>query len=69
MRIDIHGSTNLCSYRIAETWKKSCGAVRGALLERKRAGNSIASWEEGKVVMIEADEIPVEDPLREERIQ
>lgn len=36
-------------------------AVRHALLSHKRAGNSIASWKDGKVVIIPAEEIPVED--------
>ena len=43
-------------------------AVRRALLEHKR-GNHVASWEEGRVVMIEVEAIPMEDPLCEERIQ
>ena len=36
-------------------------AVRDALLEHKRAGNSIASWRDGNVVIIPAEEIPVEE--------
>jgi hypothetical protein len=36
-------------------------AVRHALLTHKRAGNSIASWNDGRVVIIPADEIPVEE--------
>lgn len=36
-------------------------AVRHALLSHKRAGNSIASWEDGKVVIIPAEKIPVEE--------
>ena len=36
-------------------------AVRRALLEHKRAGNTIASWEQGRVVLIPAAEIQVED--------
>lgn len=43
-------------------------AVHSALLEHKRAGNTVASWEEGRVVLIEANKIPVDDPLGEERI-
>ena len=38
-------------------------AVRQALLEHKRAGNPVASWEDGKVVLISPDKIPVDDPL------
>jgi hypothetical protein len=36
-------------------------AVRHALLAHKRAGNPIASWKDGKVVIIPAEEIPVEE--------
>ena len=36
-------------------------AVRHALLTHKRAGNSIASWKDGRAVIIPADEIPVEE--------
>jgi hypothetical protein len=36
-------------------------AVRDALLEHKRVGNTIASWKGGKVVIIPAEEIPVEE--------
>jgi hypothetical protein len=34
-------------------------AVRQALLQHKRAGNPVATWKEGKVVWIEADEIEI----------
>jgi hypothetical protein len=37
-------------------------AVRDALLEHKRAGNPVASWKDGRVVIIPADEITVEEP-------
>lgn len=36
-------------------------AARSALLEHKRAGNPVASWEDGKVVIIPAEEIEVEE--------
>ena len=36
-------------------------AVRHALLMHKRAGNSIASWNDGRVVIIPSEEIPVEE--------
>lgn len=36
-------------------------AARSALLEHKRAGNPIASWKDGKVVIIPAEEIEVEE--------
>jgi len=34
-------------------------AVRHALLEHKRAGNTIAVWRDGQVVLIPAEEIQV----------
>jgi hypothetical protein len=36
-------------------------AARSALLEHKRAGNPVASWRDGKVVIIPAEEISVEE--------
>jgi hypothetical protein len=39
-------------------------AVRHALLAHKRAGNPVASWENGKVVMIPAEKIPVDERKR-----
>ncbi|HTU23869.1 MAG TPA: hypothetical protein VMF30_00640 [Pirellulales bacterium] len=38
-------------------------AVREALLMHKRLGNPVATWENGQVVWIPADQIPVDDPL------
>ena len=37
-------------------------AVREALLDHKRAGNPIAGWKDGQVVIIPPEEIPVDDP-------
>ena len=36
-------------------------AVRHALLTHKRAGNPIASWKDGRVVVIPAEEIEIEE--------
>ena len=36
-------------------------AVRHALLEHKRAGNTIAAWADGRVVLIPAEEIQIDD--------
>ena len=36
-------------------------ATRNALLDHKRAGNSVATWKDGKVVLIPAEEIEVEE--------
>ncbi len=36
--------------------------VREALLMHKRAGNPIAVWKDGRVVLIPPEEIPVDQP-------
>ena len=36
-------------------------AVRQALQLHKRVGNPVAGWRDGKVVIIPAEEIPVDD--------
>ncbi len=41
-------------------------AVWHALLNHKRAGNPIASWRDGKVVLIPAEDIPVEELVENE---
>jgi hypothetical protein len=41
-------------------------AVRAALLEHKRAGNPVASWKDGRVVLIPPEEIGVGDEPHEE---
>ena len=38
-------------------------AVAHALLKHKQAGNSIASWQDGQVVLIPAEEIVVPDDV------
>lgn len=35
-------------------------AVRNALLHHKRAGNPVADWQDGRVVWIPPEKIPVE---------
>lgn len=43
-------------------------ATRNALLDHKRAGNPVATWKDGKVVIIPAEEIEVEEtPADSER--
>jgi hypothetical protein len=36
-------------------------SVREALLMHKRLGNPVATWHDGKVVLVPADQIPVSD--------
>ena len=45
--------------RIKETLQQ---ALQHALLMHKRAGNPIASWQNGKVVIIQPEDIIVESP-------
>jgi hypothetical protein len=35
-------------------------AVEHALLTHKRAGNTVAAWRDGRVVLVAAEKIPVE---------
>lgn len=63
MLIDIYKTGDLLVSHVKEVEEILRRAVRSALLEHKRAGNTVASWEEGRVVLIEADKIPVDDPL------
>ena len=43
-------------------------AVQDALLMHKRAGNPVAAWIDGKVVIIPPGEIPVDDPLHHKQV-
>lgn len=61
MRIDVHESKDLLVSHGKEVEGILRRAARRALLEHKRAGNPIASWEENKVVLIEADDIPLDE--------
>ena len=44
-------------------------AVRHALLQHKRAGNTIAAWADGRVVLIPAAEIQLEDEDEQARAE
>lgn len=37
------------------------GAVREALVQHKRAGNPVASWEDDRVVWIQPDDLRIDD--------
>lgn len=39
-------------------------AVRAALLRHKQAGNPVAIWRDGAVVLVPPEEIPVDDEER-----
>jgi hypothetical protein len=44
-----------------------CRAVHAALLQHKRAGNPVAAWRNGKVVLVPPEEIPVQEIRRTSR--
>ncbi|MBF8275239.1 MAG: hypothetical protein HW390_312 [Candidatus Brocadiaceae bacterium] len=39
-------------------------AINDALLQHKKAGNPVVSWENGKIVLIQPEDIPVKDEDR-----
>ncbi len=39
-------------------------AINEALLQHKKAGNPVVSWENGKIVLIQPEDIPVKDEDR-----
>lgn len=43
-------------------------AVRQALLMHKRAGNPIAAWKDGKVIIIPPEEILIEEDEQEDSL-
>lgn len=61
MRIDIDKSNELFVEHGRAVEEILRRAVHQVLLEHKRAGNPVASWEKGQVVLIRPDEIPVGD--------
>jgi len=42
-------------------------AVREALVTHKRAGNTVAAWKDGRVVLVNSDDIQVEGSVKGER--
>ena len=59
MKIDIYASPNLLVEYAREIEEVFRLAVRNALIEHKRAGNTIAAWKDGKVQLIKAEDIEV----------
>jgi hypothetical protein len=66
MRIDIHRATNLLYTHAKDIELVFRKAVREAVLEHKRANNPIAIWRDGKVVILQPDEIVIDDEEEEE---
>jgi hypothetical protein len=64
MRVEPKNLKNLLIAEEEAVDKAVRKAVRHALLAHKRAGNPIASWQGGKVVMIPAQKIPVGEGKR-----
>lgn len=67
MKINIYESKDLLVTHGKDVEEILRRAVRQALLEHKRAGNPVAAWEDGKVVIIEAEDIPIDDSPNEKR--
>ncbi len=63
MRIDIDKSSELFVERGRAVEEILRRAVHRVLLEHKRAGNPVASWEKGHVVLINPNEISVDDSI------
>ncbi len=42
-------------------------AVQSALLMHKRAGNPVATWKDGRVVLIPAEAIEIDEPDAQDR--
>jgi hypothetical protein len=42
-------------------------AVEHALLTHKRAGNTVAAWKDGHVMLVTADKISVQDMVKNKR--
>lgn len=61
MRVKAENRRNLLISEAEAVDKAVREAMRHALLTHKRAGNPIASWKDGEVVIIPAEEIQVEE--------
>lgn len=68
MKIDINGNKNLLAEHGVGIEGVLRRAVRQALAEHKRAQNKVASWADGRVVLIEPDDIHIGDVTAQERI-
>ncbi len=64
MKIDIEKSKELLIEHGKDIEEILRHAVRQALLEHKRKGNPIASWKDGKVVLISPDKIQEDGTVR-----
>ena len=60
MKIDIHKTDRLFVEYAKDIEQVLRKAVREALLEHKRANNPIATWRDGKVVIVQPDEIVID---------
>ncbi len=54
----MHKPTRKPSTRIRHLEKQAKEAVREALLDHQRAGNPVAVWRDGKVVIVPPSKIP-----------
>ncbi|MBL8205538.1 MAG: hypothetical protein JNM09_14980 [Blastocatellia bacterium] len=61
MKKEVEMTADLLTQRGKEIEAILREAGRQALLTHKKLGNPIASWQDGKVVIIPPEEIPIED--------
>jgi hypothetical protein len=66
MKIDIYRSPNLFADYSKEVETVLRKAVRAALMEHKRAGNTIVTWKNGSVHFIKPEEIVIESVATEQ---
>jgi hypothetical protein len=61
MEIDIHNTEDHLVTHARDIEKILRKAVREAVLEHKHAGNPVAAWRDGQVVIIQPDEIDIDE--------
>ena len=66
MSIDIYTTPDLFVTYSKEVEAVLRKAVRGALMEHKRAGNSIVAWKDGSVRFIKPEDIIIEPEATEQ---
>jgi hypothetical protein len=65
MKIDISKTSRLFIEHDRDVEQILMKAVRQALLEHKRAGNPVAIWRDGAIVILQPDEIVIDNEPEE----
>ena len=66
MRIDIYATPDLLAAHSKDVEAVLRKAVRNALIEHKRAGNTIVAWKNGSVQFIKPEDIVIEPVATEQ---